>query len=143
MATRSGDVPEDALFYLLRQKFYDDVSLEHMLYHKSGLLGLSETSGDMRELQNSDDPRARQAFDYFVYAIVKYAGAYASVLGGLDALVFTAGIGKTPRRFVPPFARNSSGLGFPSTKRRIRRTARVFPRRTAVFRCGSFPPMKS
>ena len=94
MATRSGDVPEDALFYLLRQKFYDDVSLEHMLYHKSGLLGLSETSGDMRELQNSDDPRAKLAFDYFVYAIVKYAGAYASVLGGLDALVFTAGIGE-------------------------------------------------
>ena len=65
-----------------------------MLYHKSGLLGLSKTSGDMRELQNSDDPRARQAFDYFVFAIVKYAGAYASVLGGLDALVFTAGIGE-------------------------------------------------
>jgi len=69
MATRSGDVAEDALFYLPRQKCYDDVSLEHMLYHKSGLLGLSETSGDMRELQNSNDPRARQAFDYFVYAI--------------------------------------------------------------------------
>ena len=94
MATRSGDVPEDALFYLLRQKFYNDVSLEHMLYHKSGLLGLSETSSDMRELQESDDPRAKLAFDYFVYSIVKYAGAYASVLGGLDALVFTAGIGE-------------------------------------------------
>ncbi len=94
MATRSGDVPEDALFYLLRQKFYDDASLEQMLYKKSGLLGLSETSGDMRELQTSDDPRAKLAFDYFVYAIVKYAGAYASALGGLDALVFTAGIGE-------------------------------------------------
>jgi len=94
MATRSGDVPADALFYLLRGKAYDDKSLEHMLYHKSGLLGLSETSGDMREIQNSDDPRDRLAFDYFVYSIVKYAGAYASALGGLDALVFTAGIGE-------------------------------------------------
>ena len=94
MATRSGDVPQDALFYLLRQKFYDDASLEQMLYKKSGLLGLSETSSDMRELQTSDDSRAKLAFDYFVYAIVKYAGAYASVLGGLDALVFTAGIGE-------------------------------------------------
>jgi acetate kinase len=94
MATRSGDVPADALFYLLRQKFFNDVSLEQMLYKKSGLLGLSETSSDMREIQDSDDPRARLAFDYFVYSIVKYAGAYASVLGGLDALVFTAGIGE-------------------------------------------------
>ena len=59
MATRSGDVPADALFYLLRRKFYDDKSLEQMLYHKSGLLGLSESSSDMRELQTSDDPRAK------------------------------------------------------------------------------------
>jgi acetate kinase len=94
MATRSGDVPQDALFYLLRSKLYDDSSLEKALYHKSGLLGLSEATGDMRQLQDSSDPRAKLAFDYFVYSIVKYIGAYTSVLGGLDALVFTAGIGE-------------------------------------------------
>ncbi len=94
MATRPGDVPQDALFYLLRSKLYDEASLEKILYQKSGLLGLSETSGDMRDLENNDDPRAKLAFDYFVYSIVKYAGAYTSVLGGLDALVFTAGIGE-------------------------------------------------
>jgi acetate kinase len=95
MATRSGDVPQDALFYLLRSKQYDDVSLvEKMLYHESGLLGLSETSSDMREIETSRDPRAKLAFEYFVYSIVKYIGAYASVLGGLDAIVFTAGIGE-------------------------------------------------
>ena len=55
---------------------------------------MSETSGDMQELENSTDPRAKLAFDYFVYSIAKYAGAYASVLGGLDAFVFTAGIGE-------------------------------------------------
>jgi acetate kinase len=94
MARRSGDVPQDALFYLLRSKEFDGASLEALLYNQSGLLGLSEISGDMRELENSTDPRAKLAFDYFVYSIVKYAGAYASVLGGLEALVFTAGIGE-------------------------------------------------
>ena len=94
MATRSGDIPPGALFYLLRQKLFDDASLEKMLYHNAGLLGLSGTSGDMRVLQESADPRAVAAMEYFVYAMAKYAGAYASVLGGLDAFVFTAGIGE-------------------------------------------------
>jgi acetate kinase len=94
MATRSGDVPPGALFYLLRRKLFDDASLEKMLYERGGLLGLSGTSGDMRVLQESTDPRAVAAVEYFVYAMTKYVGAYASVLGGLDALVFTAGIGE-------------------------------------------------
>jgi acetate kinase len=94
MATRSGDVPQDLLFYLLRRKLFDDASLEKMLYERSGLLGLSGISDDMRELQESDDPRAAAAIAFFVYAMTKYVGAYTSVLGGLDALVFTAGIGE-------------------------------------------------
>ena len=65
-----------------------------MLYERSGLLGLSGISGDMRVLQESADPRAVAAVEYFVYAMTKYAGAYAAVLGGLDAFVFTAGIGE-------------------------------------------------
>jgi len=94
MATRSGDVPAGALFYLLRSKLFDDASLEKMLYERSGLLGLSGISGDMRVLQESKDPLAVAAIEYFVYAMTKYAGAYAAVLGGLDAFVFTAGIGE-------------------------------------------------
>jgi len=94
MATRSGDVPPGALFYLLRSKLFDDASLEKMLYERSGLLGLSGISGDMRVLQESKDPLAVAAIEYFVYAMTKYAGAYAAVLGGLDAFVFTAGIGE-------------------------------------------------
>jgi acetate kinase len=94
MATRSGDLPAGALFYLLRRKLFDDASLEKMLYERSGLLGLSGSSGDMRELQQSSDPRAVAAVASFVYAMTKYAGAYAAVLGGLDAFVFTAGIGE-------------------------------------------------
>ena len=94
MATRSGDVPPGALFYLLRSKRFDDASLETMLYERAGLLGLSGISGDMRVLQDSTDPRAIAAVDYFVYAMTKYSGAYAAALGGLDAFVFTAGIGE-------------------------------------------------
>jgi len=94
MATRSGDVPPGALFYLLRSKLFDDASLETMLYERAGLLGLSGISGDMEVLQESADPRAGAAIGSFVYAMTKYVGAYAVVLGGLDALVFTAGIGE-------------------------------------------------
>ncbi|MGB7097285.1 MAG: acetate/propionate family kinase [Xanthobacteraceae bacterium] len=94
MATRSGDVSLGALFYLLRSKLFDGASLEKMLYERAGLLGLSGISDDMRVLQESTDPRAVAAVEYFVYAMTKYAGAYAAVLGGLDAFVFTAGIGE-------------------------------------------------
>ena len=94
MATRSGDVPPGALFYLLRRKLFDDASLEKMLYQRSGLLGLSGVSGDMRVLQESKDPLAIAAVECFVYTMTKYVGAYTAVLGGLDALVFTAGIGE-------------------------------------------------
>ncbi|WP_344763401.1 acetate/propionate family kinase [Actimicrobium antarcticum] len=94
MATRSGDLPPDALLYLLRSKQFDTTTLEKMLSERAGLLGLSGISGDMRVLQKSADARALAALDYFTYAMMKYVGAYAAVLGGLDALVFTAGIGE-------------------------------------------------
>jgi acetate kinase len=94
MATRSGDVPPEALLYLMRRKLFDAASLEKMLYERSGLLGLSGMSGDMADLQDSHDPHAVSAVDRFVYAITKYAGAYVAVLGGLDAFVFTGGIGE-------------------------------------------------
>jgi len=94
MATHSGDVPPGVLFYLLRRKLFDDASLEKMIYERAGLLGLSGISSDMRVLQESTDPLAVAAMEYFVYAMTKYAGAYATVLGGLDTFVFTAGIGE-------------------------------------------------
>lgn len=94
MATRSGDIPPGALFYLLRSQRFDVAALEKMLYERSGLLGLSGISSDMRVLQESADPQAAAAIDHFVYAMMKTIGAYTAVLGGLDALVFTAGIGE-------------------------------------------------
>jgi acetate kinase len=111
MATRSGDVPPGALFYLLRSKRYDDASLEAMLYERSGLLGLSGLSGDMKVLQDSTDPRAIAAVGAFVYAMTKYVGAYATVLGGLDALVFTAGIGENSPKVRDALCRKLEWLG--------------------------------
>jgi acetate kinase len=111
MATRSGDVPAGALFYLLRSKLFDDASLETMLYERSGLLGLSGVSSDMKVLQDSADPRASAAIDSFVYAMTKYVGAYVAVLGGLDALVFTAGIGENSAPVREALCRKLAGLG--------------------------------
>ena len=111
MATRSGDVSLGALFYLLRRKLFDDTSLEKMLYERAGLLGLSGISDDMRVLQESTDPRAVAAVEYFVYAMTKYAGAYTAVLGGLDAFVFTAGIGEHSAPVRAALCANMAWLG--------------------------------
>ena len=94
MGTRCGSIDPGALLYLLRRKLYDDASLQHLLYDESGLKGLSGVSNDVRTLLQSPAPEAKQAIDYFVYRIVYFAGAYAALLGGLDAIVFTAGIGE-------------------------------------------------
>ncbi len=111
MATRSGDVPPEALLYLLRSGRFDIASLEKMLYEQSGLLGLSGISGDMRVLQDSDEPDAIAAVRQFVYAMVKVVGAYAAVLGGLDALVFTGGIGEHSHPVRAALCRQLASLG--------------------------------
>lgn len=94
MGTRPGAVDPGVLLYLLRQKDWTVDRLEELLYHKSGLLGLSGVSNDMRELLESADPRAQFAIDFFVSRVVREIGAFAASMGGLDGLVFTAGIGE-------------------------------------------------
>ena len=94
MSTRVGEIDAGILLHLLKVDGMDAAALESLLYKQSGLLGISGVSGDMRELEESKAPEAAEAIDYFVYHIVKSVGAYAAVLGGLDALVFTAGIGE-------------------------------------------------
>ena len=94
MATRCGAIDPYIPVFLLNSKKCSAAELETVLNHKSGLLGLSGISGDMRVLKASQAPAAAAAIDHLVYQIVKFAGAYAAVLGGVDALVFTAGIGE-------------------------------------------------
>jgi acetate kinase len=93
MATRPGSVDLGALLYLLRHQLTLD-ELDRTLEHESGLLGVSGLSADVRELERSDDPAARLALRIFTYRVATAVGAMAVALGGLDALVFTAGIGE-------------------------------------------------
>ena len=93
MATRAGSVDPGALLYLLRRGLTVD-ELEHALEHESGLLGLSETSERVDELERSGDEHARLALEVFAYRVAGAVGAMVTALGGLDALVFTAGIGE-------------------------------------------------
>ena len=111
MATRSGDLAPEALLYLLKSGLFDVASLETMLYERSGLLGLSGIGGDMRVLQDSAEPGAIFAVKQFVYAMTKYIGSYAAVLGGLDALVFTGGIGEHSHQVRAALCRQLASLG--------------------------------
>jgi acetate kinase len=94
MSTRVGEIDAGILLHLMKVDGMDAAAVESLLYKQAGLLGISGISGDMRELEESEAPEAAEAIDYFVYQIVKFVGAYMAVLGGLDALVFTAGIGE-------------------------------------------------
>ena len=94
MGTRCGQIDPGVLLYLMQEKGMGARQIEDLLYKRSGLLGLSGISNDMRTLLASSDPRAALAIDYFVYRIIRETGALASALGGIEAMVFTAGIGE-------------------------------------------------
>jgi acetate kinase len=97
MATRSGDIDPGVLLYLLRVKKLNGAELENIFDHHAGLLGLSGTTGDMRELEaasDKSDNRAELAIEIFCKSVQKTVGAYAAVLSGIDMLVFTGGIGE-------------------------------------------------
>lgn len=93
MGTRPGSLDPGVILYWLRQGFNIE-QLEQLLYHESGLLGVSGLSSDMRTLLTSADPRAAEAIDLFIERIVQAIGALVATLEGLDALVFTGGIGE-------------------------------------------------
>lgn len=111
MGTRSGDLDPGLAPYLERTEQMSAERFFHMVNHESGLLGLSETSSDMRDLlaRVETDTRAAEAVSYFCYQAKKYVGAYAAALGGLDTLVFSGGIGQNA---APVRARICAGLEF-------------------------------
>jgi acetate kinase len=94
MGTRPGQLDPGVVLFLITQKGLPPQDVEHLLYHESGLKGLSGISNDVRDLAASDDPRAQLALDYFAFRVAKETGALVSVLGGIDGFVFTAGIGE-------------------------------------------------
>jgi acetate kinase len=94
MGTRCGAIDPGVLLYMAQQQNLSPDDIEHLLYEKSGLLGVSGLSGDMRVLLASELPRAREAVELFVFQIARETAALAASLGGLDGFVFTAGIGE-------------------------------------------------
>ncbi len=94
MGTRTGSLDPGVLLYLMQQKGMDVRALEDLLYRRSGLLGVSGISSDMRALRQSQAPEAAEAIALFVYRIVREVGSLAAALGGVDAVVFSAGIGE-------------------------------------------------
>jgi acetate kinase len=111
MGTRPGALDPGVVLYLFQILGLSAKQVEDILYKKSGLLGISGISNDMRELLASEDPGARLAIDYFVFRAAKEIGALAAVLGGIDGIVFTAGIGENSAEIRRRICEASAWLG--------------------------------
>src|SRR5215831_10496979 len=111
MGTRPGQIDPGVVLYLLEEKKMTAAQVQTMFYGESGLKGLSGISNDVRELDSSEDPRARFALDYFAYRVGLSAGLLAAALGGIDAFVFTAGIGENSPSMRARIAERLSWLG--------------------------------
>jgi acetate kinase len=111
MGTRPGSIDPGVVLHFFQATGLSATDVETILYKKSGLLGISGISSDMRDLLGRDEPDARLAVDYFVYRAAKEIGALAAVLGGLDAIVFTAGIGENSPEIRRRICEMSAWLG--------------------------------
>jgi acetate kinase len=119
MGTRSGDLDPGVLLYLLRQEKFDADHLEDLLTHQSGLFGLSSGESDVKALEErarANDPAAILALDVFATAVRKTIGAYTALLGGVDLLVFTGGIGEHSERIRSAATTGLEGLGLTADK---------------------------
>ncbi len=111
MGTRCGNLDPGVILYLLDELKMDARAIEDLIYRKSGLLGVSGVSSDMRVLLESEDERARFAVDLFTYRIGRELGSLAAAAGGIDALVFTAGIGEHAAPIRERVCRDAGWLG--------------------------------
>ena len=111
MGTRPGSLDPGVVLHLFQGLNLSAKEVENLLYKKSGLLGISGISSDMRDLLGRSEPAARLAVDYFVYSAAKEIGALTAVLGGIDALVFTAGIGENSAEIRQRICEASAWLG--------------------------------
>ena len=111
MGTRTGSLDPGVILYLMDSRGMDARAVEKLIYHQSGLLGVSGISSDMRTLLGSNDFRARLAIDLYCYRIRREMGSLAAALGGLDALVFTAGIGENSAAIRERVCRDAACLG--------------------------------
>jgi acetate kinase len=111
MGTRCGGLDPGVMLYLMDELKMDARAIEKLIYRQSGLLGVSGISSDMRALLESSEPRAKLAIDLFVYRIGRELGSLAAAIGGLDALVFTGGIGEHAKVIRERVCRDAGWLG--------------------------------
>ncbi len=109
MGTRTGTLDPGVILFLLGQEGMDANTIEHLIYERSGLLGVSGLSSDMRTLLASGAPASNEAIDLFIYRIGRELGSLVAALGGLDALVFTGGIGENAVKYARKCARMQNG----------------------------------
>jgi len=129
MGTRCGSLDPGVMLYLMDELGMDARAIEKLIYQQSGLLGVSGISSDMRTLEASADPAAKAAIDLFVYRIGRELGSLAAALGGLDAIVFTAGIGENSARLRERVCTDAAWLG---VRLATRANARNGPRISTV-----------
>jgi acetate kinase len=111
MGTRTGSLDPGVILYLMDQRGMDARAIEKLIYNQSGLLGVSGISSDVRTLLGSEHPRAKLAIDLYCYRIRRELGSLAAALGGLDAIVFTAGIGENSAVIRERACRDAAWLG--------------------------------
>lgn len=133
MGTRPGSLDPGVVLYLFQNLGLSPKEVETILYKKSGLLGISQISNDMRDLLGKTEPGARLAVDYFVYQAAKHIGALTAVLGGVEALVFTAGIGENSAEIRQRICEASAWLGVEiDTEANASRGPRISKRQSKV-----------
>ena len=133
MGTRPGALDPGVVLYLFQNLQLSPKEVETILYKRSGLLGISGISNDMRVLLDSDEPAAQQAVDYFIYRATKEIGALAAVLGGIDGLVFTAGIGENSAEIRKRICKGAEWLGVEvDEKANNSNSARISTEKSAV-----------
>lgn len=133
MGTRSGSLDPGVLLFLMDELGMSPREIERLLYRESGLLGMSGISSDMRVLLESSEPSARRAIDVFVYRACRELGSLAAALGGLDSIVFTAGIGEHQPQVRQRICEGSAWLGVElDTAANARHGPRISPPGSAV-----------
>ncbi len=139
MGTRPGQLDAGIVLYLLSEKRMNAKAIERLLYNDCGLKGLSGISNDVRELLPSADPRAKLALEYFVYRIVLFTGMLTAAMGGIDAFVFTAGIGENAPAIREAVVRRLSWLGLELASQANAKGEQMISRKRSRVACYVIP----
>jgi len=139
MGTRSGDIDPSIISYLMKKEKKTVKEIEHILNYKSGLLGVSEISNDVRDLIKSKKKSSKLALELFTYRITKYIGAYISILNGVDVIVFTAGIGENAFYLREKILKNFEFLGLIIDKTKNKKNNKIITKTNSKIKVMVIP----